>query len=45
LRAKFEQIPEMKKILQLTKRAKLVKYIAKQEPEVDVQLMEVRRRL
>jgi len=43
--AKFEQIPEMKKILQMTKRAKLVHYIAKQLPEVDLPLMELRKNL
>ena len=45
LQAKFEQLPEMRRALLLTKRAKLVQYIAKQPPVVDVQLMEVRRRL
>ena len=45
LQAKFEQIPEMKRLLMLTKRAKLVQYIAKQPPEVDIQLMEVRKRI
>jgi len=30
--------------LQMTKRAKLVHYIAKQPPEVDIPLMEVRIR-
>jgi hypothetical protein len=45
LQAKFEQLPEMRRALLLTKRAKLVQYIAKQPPVVDIQLMEVRRRL
>jgi predicted NAD-dependent protein-ADP-ribosyltransferase YbiA (DUF1768 family) len=45
LRAKFTQIQEMKKLLMFTKKAKLLHYIAKQPPEVDVQLMETRRRL
>ena len=45
LQAKFEQIPEMKRLLMLTKRAKLIQYIAKQPPEVDMQLMEVRKRI
>ena len=45
LRAKFTQIPEMKMILKLTKRAKLVQYIPKQPPEIDVSLMEIRRTL
>jgi len=44
LQAKFTQNPEMNKILQMTKRAKLVHYIAKQPPEVDIPLMEVRIR-
>jgi hypothetical protein len=42
LHAKFTQIPEYKKILELTKRAKLVHYIAKQPPEVDIPLMKTR---
>ena len=45
LQAKFEQIPEMKRLLLLTKRAKLIQYIAKQPPEVDIPLMEVRKRV
>lgn len=45
LMAKFKNIPEMNKLLKMTKRAKLVHYIAKQPPEVDVQLMEVRKRI
>jgi hypothetical protein len=45
LQAKFEQIPEMKRLLMLTKRAKLIQYIAKQPPVVDMQLMEVRKRV
>jgi len=45
LQAKFEQIPEMKRLLLLTKRAKLIQYIAKQPPEVDIPLMEVRKRI
>ena len=43
--AKFGQEGEMNKLLKMTKRAKLVHYIAKQPPEVDVQLMEVRKRI
>lgn len=43
LQYKFEQIPEMNRLLKMTKRAKLVKYVAKQPPEVDVALMEVRK--
>jgi len=45
LQAKFEQLPEMRRALLLTKRAKLIQYIAKQPPVVDTLLMEVRRRL
>ncbi len=45
LMAKFGKIPEMTKLLKMTKRAKLVHYIAKQPPEIDVQLMEVRKRI
>jgi hypothetical protein len=43
LRAKFTQIPAMTILLKLTNRAKLVKYVPKQPPEIDVALMEVRR--
>ena len=42
LHAKFTQIPEFKKILEMTKRAKLVHYIAKNPPEVDIPLMKTR---
>ena len=45
LHYKFEHIPEMNRLLKMTKRAKLVKYVAKQPPEVDVALMEVRKTL
>ena len=45
LMTKFDKIPEFNKLLKMTKRAKLVHYIAKQPPEVDVQLMEVRKRI
>lgn len=45
LQYKFEQIPDMNRLLNMTKRAKLVKYVAKQPPEVDVTLMEVRKML
>lgn len=45
LKVKYEQNPEMKRLLQMTKRAKLVHYIAKQPPEVDKPLMEVRHLL
>ena len=42
LQAKFTQNSEMNKLLQMTKRAKLVHYIAKQPPEIDIPLMEIR---
>ena len=45
LMTKFDKIPEFNKLLKMTKRAKLVHYIAKQPPEIDVQLMEVRKRI
>ena len=45
LQAKFEQIPEMKRLLLMTKRAKLIHYIAKQSPEIDMQLMELRKQM
>lgn len=45
LMSKYGKIQEMTKLLKMTKRAKLVHYIAKQPPEVDVQLMEVRKRI
>jgi hypothetical protein len=47
LRAKFggEGNQEMKILLKLTKRAKLVQYIPKQPPTIDGALMEVRRNL
>ena len=43
LRSKFNKNPEMSMLLKLTNRAKLVQYIPKQEPVVDIDLMEVRR--
>jgi hypothetical protein len=43
LQYKFEHLPEMNRLLKMTKRAKLVKYVAKQPPEVDVALMEIRK--
>jgi hypothetical protein len=42
LYSKFSQNPELKAILLMTKNAKLVKYIPKQEPETDCILMKVR---
>jgi len=45
LLAKFQDHPEMKRLLQMTKRAKLVHYIAKHPPEADLPLMEIRRTL
>jgi hypothetical protein len=42
VRAKFSQIPEMKSILLFTKNAKLIHYIAGDEPETDEILMKIR---
>lgn len=42
LETKFTENAEMKRLLAMTKRAKLVHYVAKQPPEVDVPLMEIR---
>ena len=43
--SKFTQNEELKKILRLTKRAKLVKYVPKQKSEADVLLMKVRKNI
>lgn len=43
--AKFQDNPEMKRLLHMTKRAKLVHYIAKHPPEADLPLMDIRRTL
>ena len=45
LRAKFTQHSELAKILIETKRAKLVHYVARNPPEVDVDLMKLRDEL
>ena len=42
VRAKFSQIPEMKSILLFTKNAKLIHYVAGDEPETDEILMKIR---
>lgn len=45
LTAKFSQNQDMKKVLLETKDAKLVKFIRSSPPEVDIQLMKVRKNL
>jgi predicted NAD-dependent protein-ADP-ribosyltransferase YbiA (DUF1768 family) len=43
--AKFEQSPELKKMLLDTKKAKLLHFVRGSEPEIDDVLMEVRTKL
>jgi hypothetical protein len=45
LYAKFTQNLDLKNILLSTKQAKLMKYISKSPPEVDVVLMRVRNKI
>ena len=45
LEAKFEQNPELKRILLLTKKAKLIHNLKGEEPEIDGMLMNLRKRL
>ena len=45
LNCKFSQNQDMKKVLLETKDAKLVKFIRSNPPEIDIELMEVRKAL
>ena len=45
LMSKFSQNQDMKKVLLETKDAKLVKFIRSNPPEIDIELMEVRKNL
>ena len=45
LMSKFSQNQDMKKVLLETKDAKLVKFIRSNPPEIDIELMEVRKKL